>query len=199
MAGDSSVVRAAVHAGFDTRPAARGRQGRRAPASPGSSPTSSATSTSRAIDLNPADGVLHLTTTGTSTAGGPLEGDNTLVNGLQTQFNAQHRRVHHPHAPRRPARLHRRTPSEQGGIIFGPDQDNYVKLVAVAQPGRHVPAVHRRAEGRRQPTYTHQISSAHVADEHRQLRRHQHARPRASPATPRPARSARTTASTAAR
>ncbi len=24
--------------------------------------------------------------------------------------------------------------SEQGGISFGPDQDNYVKLVAVAQP-----------------------------------------------------------------
>ena len=40
------------------------------------------------IDLRPAEGVLYLTTTGTSAAGGPFENDNTLVNALQTQFNA---------------------------------------------------------------------------------------------------------------
>ena len=26
------------------------------------------------------------------------------------------------------------TPSEQAGIMFGPDQDNWIKLVAVSQP-----------------------------------------------------------------
>ena len=40
------------------------------------------------IDLRPSEGILYLTTTGTAAAGGPYEGDNTLVNALQTQFNA---------------------------------------------------------------------------------------------------------------
>src|SRR2546423_15060273 len=39
------------------------------------------------IDLRPADGALYLTTTGTAAAGGPWEGDNTLVNALQTGFD----------------------------------------------------------------------------------------------------------------
>ena len=40
------------------------------------------------IDLRTAEGLLYLTTTGTSAAGGPFENDNTLVNALQSQFNA---------------------------------------------------------------------------------------------------------------
>jgi fibronectin type 3 domain-containing protein len=86
------------------------------------------------IHLNTAQGILYLTTTGTAAAGGPWESDNTLTNSLQTQFNAS------------PGSFIVRTrlvgplgfidqASEQGGIVFGPDQDNYVKLVAVAQPG----------------------------------------------------------------
>src|SRR5213075_1251771 len=40
------------------------------------------------IDLDTAGGVLKLMTTGTSTAGSNTNADNTLVNGLETQFNA---------------------------------------------------------------------------------------------------------------
>lgn len=78
-------------------------------------------------------GRLRVTTTGTSLAGGPWENDNTLVNGLQTQFNGSagsfsiSTRLIGPLG-------YLNNPSEQGGLLFGPDQDNYVKLVAVAQP-----------------------------------------------------------------
>ena len=84
------------------------------------------------IDLRAAEGLLYLTTTGTAAAGGPFDGDNTLVNGLQTQFNAATGaftitvRLKGPLA-------HIDTASEQAGILFGPDQDNYVKLVALGQ------------------------------------------------------------------
>ncbi|MBC7785178.1 MAG: hypothetical protein H7144_15185, partial [Burkholderiales bacterium] len=86
------------------------------------------------IELNLAQGVLYLTTTGTSAAGGPWENDNTLTNSLQTQFNGSsgaftiRSRLVGPLG-------YMDQPSEQGGIIFGPDQDNYIKLVAVSQPG----------------------------------------------------------------
>src|SRR6187549_3396203 len=39
------------------------------------------------IDLDTGAGVLKLTTTGTSTAGSNTNTDNTLVNGLETQFD----------------------------------------------------------------------------------------------------------------
>src|SRR5688500_5044078 len=85
------------------------------------------------IDLDTALGVLRLTTTGTSTAGSNSGADNTLVNGLETQFNAT------TSGWSVTARLvgpldFLNNPSEQGGIMFGPDQDNWVKLVAVSQP-----------------------------------------------------------------
>ncbi|HEX8521614.1 MAG TPA: choice-of-anchor D domain-containing protein [Tepidisphaeraceae bacterium] len=85
------------------------------------------------IDLDTAAGVLKLTTTGTSSAGSYWNQDNTLVNLLETQFNGT------TSGFKITTRLvgplgYIAAPSEQGGISFGPDQDNYVKLVAVSSP-----------------------------------------------------------------
>jgi glucose/arabinose dehydrogenase len=85
------------------------------------------------IQLSTAEQELKLTTTGTSAAGGSWEGDNSLVNGLQNTFNATtgaftiSTRLQGPLS-------YLASPSEQGGIMFGPNDDNYVKLVAVSQP-----------------------------------------------------------------
>ncbi len=86
------------------------------------------------IDLDTAAGVLRLTTTGTSSAGSYWNSDNTLDNLLETQFDGT------TSGFKITARLagplgYLAAPSEQGGISFGPDQDNYLKLVAVAQSG----------------------------------------------------------------
>ncbi|MGB7156696.1 MAG: choice-of-anchor D domain-containing protein [Tepidisphaeraceae bacterium] len=83
------------------------------------------------IDLGPGEGLLKITSTGTAAAGGNFGADNTLSNGLQMQFNARSK------AWTMQARLKGplsfiNAPAEQGGIMFGPDQENYVKLVAVA-------------------------------------------------------------------
>src|SRR3954466_6718517 len=77
------------------------------------------------IDLDTAGGVLKLTTTGTSAAGSNTNGDNTLVNALETQFNATTSgfkittRLSGPLS-------YIDTPSEQAGIMFGPNQDNFI-------------------------------------------------------------------------
>src|SRR5688572_5122556 len=82
------------------------------------------------IDLQTGTGVLRLTTTGNSSAGGSYNGDNTLVNGLETQFNATTSgwsvttRLVSPNN-------YIKNPFQQAGIQFGPDQDNYVKIVAI--------------------------------------------------------------------
>lgn len=109
------------------------------------------------INLNTASGILYLTTTGTSAAGGPWESDNTLTNSLQTQFNAStgsftiRTRLVGPLGYIDAA-------SEQGGIVFGPDQDNYVKLVAVAQPGgTFLQFIDEQKTG---TSFTHQVSSS---------------------------------------
>jgi fibronectin type 3 domain-containing protein len=75
-------------------------------------------------------GVLNITTTGTSTNGGPWEADNSQVDALQTQWNAST-----SGAVTITTRLlgplsNLAASAEQGGIIFGPDQDNYIKFVA---------------------------------------------------------------------
>src|SRR5205814_2700056 len=59
--------------------------------------------------------------------------DNSLVNALETQFDAT------TSGFKITTRLlgplgNIDLPSEQGGIMFGPDQDHFVKFVAVAQP-----------------------------------------------------------------
>lgn len=84
------------------------------------------------LDLRTAEGLLYITTTGTSAAGGPFDGDNSLVNGLQTQFNASTGSFTITVRLKGPL-THIDASSEQVGVLFGPDQDNYVKLVALGQ------------------------------------------------------------------
>ena len=109
------------------------------------------------IDLNTAQGILYLTTTGTAAAGGPWESDNTLTNSLQTQFNASTGTFTIRTRLVGPLNFIDK-PSEQGGIIFGPDQDNYVKLVAVSQPGgTFLQFVDEQKTG---TSFVHQVSSS---------------------------------------
>lgn len=81
------------------------------------------------LDIDPDAGVLRITTAGTSSAGSNSNADNTLVNGLETQFDgttsgfAIQARVVGPLS-------YLSQSFEQAGVYFGPDQDNYIKLVA---------------------------------------------------------------------
>ena len=53
------------------------------------------------------------------------------------------------------------TPVEQAGIMFGPDQDNYVKLVAAAQPnGSFIQFIDEQTSG---TTYNHALAGSNVA------------------------------------
>src|SRR5687767_7440631 len=107
------------------------------------------------IDLDSAAGVLKLTTTGTSTAASNTNGDNTLVNALETQFNAT------TSGFKITARLkgpldYIATPSEQAGVMFGPNQDNFVKLVAISQPtGQFIQFGDETYNG---STFSHQVA-----------------------------------------
>src|SRR5439155_19704108 len=78
------------------------------------------------------NGVLKITSTGKSSAGSDYGSDDSLVNGLQTQFDATvnggftiSTRLVGPLS-------NLSNPSAQGGLLFGPDSDNYVKFVAIA-------------------------------------------------------------------
>jgi hypothetical protein len=77
------------------------------------------------MDLRPGAGVLRLNSVGTN-----FEENNSLVNALMVRYAASSRpfvisaRVIGPIA-----QIDEN--GEQGGILFGPDQDNYVKLVAI--------------------------------------------------------------------
>lgn len=82
------------------------------------------------IDLDTAAGVLKLTTTGNATNGGNAGADNSLVNALETQFDGQSSGFIIQARLKGPL-TYLNDPFEQGGIYFGPDQDNYVKLVAI--------------------------------------------------------------------
>jgi glucose/arabinose dehydrogenase len=85
------------------------------------------------IDLSPGEGLLKITSSGNATNGGNFGADNTLTNGLQVTFNAQSKPWTMVARLKGPLNFIN-TPSEQGGIMFGPDQENYVKLVAVSTP-----------------------------------------------------------------
>ena len=85
------------------------------------------------IQLFPAQNRLALTTTGSASAGGLWEGDNSLVNGLVQTFDASTGAITISARIQGPL-TNLASPSEQGGILFGPDDDNYVKLVAASQP-----------------------------------------------------------------
>jgi len=75
--------------------------------------------------------LLQLKTTGTSAAGGNYGTDNTLVNGLGTQFDATAGAFTITAKLKGPL-SNLNAPSEQAGVMFGPDQDNYVKVVVAA-------------------------------------------------------------------
>src|SRR5688572_10134832 len=115
------------------------------------------------IDLDTGAGVLKLTTVGNSSAGGNYNGDNTLVNGLETQFNAT--TSGWAVTTRLKGSLgYIDNTSEQAGIMFGPDQDNYVKLVAVAQPnGQFIQFIDEQRGGTTSaPTYNHALAGSNV-------------------------------------
>jgi glucose/arabinose dehydrogenase len=84
------------------------------------------------IDLNRPQGVLRITSAGNSHSGSNYGSDNSLVNGLQTSFDSTlvggftiTTRLLGPLT-----QFDR--PSDQAGLMFGPDSDNYVKVVATA-------------------------------------------------------------------
>lgn len=80
------------------------------------------------IDINPSAGTLTLTTTGGSNA----STNNTLTNGLLRTFDGRVGKFAVSTNLRGPL-SNLTTPNRQGGVMLGPDQDNYVKLVATAQ------------------------------------------------------------------
>jgi fibronectin type 3 domain-containing protein len=82
------------------------------------------------IDLDTAAGVLKITTTGNSTAGSNSLSDNTQVNALETQFDGTSSGFMITARLKGPLTFINDN-YEQGGIYFGPDQDNFVKLVAL--------------------------------------------------------------------
>jgi hypothetical protein len=112
------------------------------------------------LDLDTAAGVLKVTTTGTSTAGSNYNNDNTLTNAVETQFDATTSGFTITTRLRGPLDFLDRA-SEQGGIYFGPDQDNYVKLVASVTTAANVASVEFTDE--QYPgsgtTYTHTVAS----------------------------------------
>jgi len=81
------------------------------------------------INLKTASGELDLTTQGTATSGSSYGTDNTLVNALETEFNADSNgftvtaRLKGPLSQISAA-------YDSGAVYFGPDDDNYVKLDA---------------------------------------------------------------------
>ncbi len=89
------------------------------------------------LDLRTDLGLLNITTSGTAAAGSNFNGDNTLTNSVETQFDATTSGFSITARLKGPLG-YLSSPSDQGGIYFGPDQDNYIKLVAVSQPSGQV-------------------------------------------------------------
>ncbi|MBC8123923.1 MAG: choice-of-anchor D domain-containing protein [Gemmatimonadaceae bacterium] len=80
------------------------------------------------IDIDPTAGTLTLTTT----AGSNANTNNTLVNGLLRSFDSRAGKFALSTTLRGPLNT-LATANQQAGVMLGPDQDNYVKLVATAQ------------------------------------------------------------------
>lgn len=104
-------------------------------------------------------GILNLTTTGNATNGGPYEGDNTLVNNLETTFDATTGAFTITASLVGPL-TNIKDASDQGGIMFGPDQDNYIKLVAAAQPSPNNQVIQFMDEAKSGSTFTHTYATA---------------------------------------
>ncbi len=87
------------------------------------------------ISLDTSSGVLRLTTSGSARQGTNLDAANSLVNGLGVAFDASSTAFAVTTTLVGPL-TYLSAVQEQAGIMFGPDQDNYVKLVAVYENGR---------------------------------------------------------------
>ncbi len=81
------------------------------------------------INLNTAAGELDITTTGTSAAGSNFGLDNSQVNALETQFDGTTSGFTIT-ARLKGSLSYMNAAYDGGGIYFGPDQDNYIKLIA---------------------------------------------------------------------
>ena len=112
------------------------------------------------LDLRTDLGVLQVTTTGTAIAGTNYNNDNTQTNALETQFDATTRGFAITTRLRGPLGYLDHY-SEQGGIFFGPDQDNYVKLVASVTTEQHIQRIEFADEtySGSGTVYTHQLAS----------------------------------------
>jgi fibronectin type 3 domain-containing protein/regulation of enolase protein 1 (concanavalin A-like superfamily) len=110
------------------------------------------------FDLRTDLGVLRVTSTGTSTAGSNFNNDNTLTNALETQFDATTAGWQVTTRLVGPLGFLDRA-SEQGGVYFGPDQDNYVKLVASVTTASNVASIEFTDEQLNGTTYVHSVSS----------------------------------------
>lgn len=83
-------------------------------------------------------GVLKVRTTGTSVVGTNFGTENSLTNAIGTQFNATGETFSVSTVLAGPLG-YLDQPFEQAGIYFGPDQDNFVKLVAgFGNNGQHI-------------------------------------------------------------
>ena len=85
------------------------------------------------IDLDTAAGVLSFTTNGTSTSGGNSRDDNTLANALQIAFDGTQTFEVRTKIVGGLSAISEGY--EQAGVFFGPDQDNWIKLVAIWHVG----------------------------------------------------------------
>lgn len=90
--------------------------------------TTNASYSKSLLDIDKTAGTLKVTTSAGSNAGN----DNTLVNGLQTVFDGRANKFNI--STRLVGPLNNLAkPLQQAGVMFGPDQDNFIKLVAIAQ------------------------------------------------------------------
>ncbi len=110
------------------------------------------------IDLQTASGLLNLTTTGTATAGSAWEGDNTQTNVLQTGFDGSKGSFTIVARLKGPLGFIK-SPNQQGGVVFGPDQDNYIKFVAIGtSTGQYLQFVDEQKTGTN--TWTHTLTGS---------------------------------------
>ncbi|MEM6316012.1 MAG: Ig-like domain-containing protein, partial [Planctomycetota bacterium] len=89
------------------------------------------------IDIKIGAEVLSLTSSGNAAFGGNYRDDNTLTNGLQTQFDASAGPFTVSTTIRGPLD-YIDINNEQAGILFGPSQDNYLKVVVGVVNGNTV-------------------------------------------------------------
>ncbi len=114
------------------------------------------------INLDTTDGQLQITTTGTSSAGSNSLNDNTQVDALQISFDATST-VWEVNA-RLVGPLSNLTASyDQGGIFFGPDQDNFVKLVALHSGSTNVLQFKDEINGAN-PTLPSSVQNVNIGD-----------------------------------